>query len=261
MSTSDSAPLSARSAVLALSLLAAGGCAQREPYPANACGGVAYQVSDPLEPANRAVFAFNRSLDDYLLAPLARGYTTLPGFAQQGMHNFAGNFGEPKVFVNDLLQGNGERAMTSLSRFMFNTTLGMAGLFDVSAEMGLARHTSDFGQTFAVWGIADGPIVELPVLGTHNLRDATGRVLSLALDPFGDNSDTVDTLESVAAAGGLVDRRAAALPLTDWLRELPDYYLAVRDYTAQQRSNFVAQGKAGTLGGWSTRCAGGSAHE
>jgi hypothetical protein len=73
------------------------------------------------------VFAFNRTVDDYLLTPVARGYTALPDFAQQGVHNFASNFGEPKVFANDLLQGNGERAMTSLTRFIFNTTLGVAG--------------------------------------------------------------------------------------------------------------------------------------
>ena len=191
MSRSSSASRSVRSAALALSLLAAGGCSQRAPATA-ACGNVAYQVSDPAEPANRAVFAFNRRVDDYLLAPVARGYSALPGFARQGMHNFASNFGEPKVFVNDLLQGNGERAMTSLSRFIFNTTLGVAGLVDVSGKMGLSQHRSDFGQTFGVWNIASGPIVELPLLGTHNLRDATGTVLGLALDPFGGNSDTVN---------------------------------------------------------------------
>ena len=247
MSRSSSASRSARSAALALSLLAAGGCSQRAPATA-ACGNVAYQVSDPAEPANRAVFAFNRTVDDYLLAPVARGYTALPDFARQGMHNFASNFGEPKVFVNDLLQGNGERAMTSLSRFIFNTTLGVAGLVDVSGKMGLSQHRSDFGQTFGMWNIAAGPIVELPLLGTHNLRDATG------------NSDTVETMSNVATAGGIVDARAEALPLTDLLRTWPDYYLALRDYTAQRRSNRVAEGKAGEPGTWPVDCAGG-AHE
>ena len=53
---------------------------------------MAYQLSDPAEPANRAVFAFNRSVDDYLLAPVARGYSALPDFTRQGVHNFAANF-------------------------------------------------------------------------------------------------------------------------------------------------------------------------
>ncbi|MGJ7547571.1 MlaA family lipoprotein [Pseudomonas alloputida] len=259
MPTPSTAWLSARNTVLALSLLAASGCSQRP--PATTCGPVAYQLSDPAEPANRAVFAFNRSVDDYLLAPVARGYTALPNFAQQGVHNFAANFGEPKVFVNDLLQGNGERAMTSLSRFIFNTTLGVAGLIDVSSKMGLARHESDFGQTFGVWNIADGPIVELPLLGSHNLRDATGRVLGLALDPFGDNSDTVETLGTVATAGGMVDGRAQALPLTDKLRTQPDYYQAVRDFIAQQRANRVVEGQLGAPGRRADQCQGGPAGE
>ncbi|MBK4994364.1 VacJ family lipoprotein [Pseudomonas sp. S37] len=158
------------------------------------------------------------------------------------------------VFVNDLLQGNGERAMTSLTRFIFNTTLGVAGLVDVSGKMGLSQHRSDFGQTFGVWDVAAGPVVELPLLGTHNLRDATGQVLSMAVDPFGDNSDTVDSLGNVATAGGIVDGRAEALPLTDLLRTWPDYYVALRDYTAQRRSNLVAEGKAGSPGTWQVNC-------
>ncbi|RCL24723.1 ABC transporter [Pseudomonas sp. AFG_SD02_1510_Pfu_092] len=252
MSPSSTALRSARSAALVLSLFVAGGCSQRT--PAATCGTVVYQVSDPAEPANRAVFAFNRSVDDYLLAPVARGYSRLPGFARQGVHNFASNFGEPKVLVNDLLQGNGERAMTSLSRFIFNTTLGVAGLVDVSGKMGLSQHRSDFGQTFGVWGIAAGPIVELPLLGSHNLRDATGTLLGLALDPFGDNSDAVETLGNAAMAGGIVDARAEALPLTDLLRTWPDYYVAQRDYTAQRRANRVAEGKAGEPGTWQADC-------
>jgi len=253
MSRSSSTSRSARSAALALSLLMAAGCSQRAPA-SMACGPVAYQVSDPAEPANRVVFAFNRTVDDYLLTPVARGYTALPDFAQQGVHNFASNFGEPKVFANDLLQGNGERAMTSLTRFIFNTTLGVAGLVDVSGKMGLSQHRSDFGQTFGVWGIGNGPIVELPLLGSHNLRDATGTVLSMAVDPFGDHSDTVDTLTTVATAGHVVDGRAAVLPVTDLLHTWPDYYLAMRDYTAQQRSNLVSQGKAGEPGTWQAKC-------
>jgi phospholipid-binding lipoprotein MlaA len=215
---------------------------------------VAYQVSDPAERVNRQVFAFNRTLDDYVLAPLARGYRALPATVQKGTHNFVANFGEPKVFINDLLQGNGERSVATLARFLINTTVGVVGLVDVSGTMGIARHRADFGQTFGVWRLADGPVVELPLLGTYNLRDATGRVLSVLVDPLGTHSDTVDTLGSVAAVGGVVDGRARALPLTERLRTQPDYYQALRDDTAQRRANFVASGRAGALGERATRC-------
>ncbi|WDY59999.1 MlaA family lipoprotein [Pseudomonas sp. PSKL.D1] len=236
-------PVSVRTMILALTLFTAGGCSQRS--PASICGPATYQISDPVEPVNRAVFAFNRGFDDYLMAPAARGYQALPGFTRQGVHNFSANFGEPVVFVNDLLQGNGQWAMTSLARFIFNTTFGVAGLIDVSGEMGLPRHTSDFGQTFGVWGVADGPIVELPVLGSSNLRDAGGRALTWVANPIGDYSHTLATLNTVATAGGMVDARAAALPVTDLLLNAPDSYLAMRNFTALQRATVVAEGKAG----------------
>lgn len=236
-------PASRRATALALSFIAVGGCSQRPP----SVSPCVVQVNDPAERVNRSIFAFNRTLDDYLLAPVARSYTKLPGFVQSGVHNFAANFGEPKVFINDVLQGNTERSLTTLTRFMVNTTLGVAGLVDVSGRMGLERHESDFGQTFGVWNIADGPTVELPLLGSHNTRDALGQVLSFAVDPLG-SSDTVQAMGTAATAGEVVDGRAEALPLTDVLRELPDYYLALRDTQAQRRQQLVADGKAGATG-------------
>lgn len=83
----------------------------------------------------------------------------------------------------------------------------------------------------------------------------------MAVDPFGDNSDTVATLTTVATAGHIVNGRAAALPLTDLLHTWPDYNLAMRDYTAQQRSNLVAEGKAGKPGTWQAHCPEATGHE
>ncbi len=149
------------------------------------------------------------------------------------------------MFINDLLQGNGERSVTTFGRFVINTTVGIVGLIDVSGKMGIERHKADFGQTFGVWNIANGPIVELPLLGTGNLRDATGKVLSFAISPLGSNSDTVQTLGTVSTVGGVIDGRAEALPFTKQLRQQPDYYRALRDTTAQRRADFVLEGKAG----------------
>lgn len=225
----------------------AGGCAV--PGTSSiACTSAQAAPHDPAEPVNRGVFAFNRTLDDYVVAPIARGYRHLPTFVQSGVHNFVANFGEPKVFINDLLQGNGRRSVDTLGRFALNTTVGIVGLIDVSGRLGIERHKADFGQTFGVWNVANGPIVELPLLGTANLRDATGTVLGFAVDPFGSNSDTVDTLKTVDTAGNVVDGRAQRLPLTDQLRGSPDYYVALRDAVAQRRAAFVVEGKVGAPG-------------
>jgi phospholipid-binding lipoprotein MlaA len=242
-----------------MAVLAAGlaGCSSQTPASATVtCAEISYSVYDPAEPFNRGVFAFNRVADDYALAPVARGYRYLPDFFQTGVHNFVANFGEPKVFINDLLQGNPMRSVNTLGRFALNTTVGVVGLIDVSGMAGIPRHKADFGQTFGVWGIGNGPIVELPLFGTSNSRDAAGRVLSFVVDPFGSNSDTVDTLSMINTVGGIVDGRAEALPLTDSLQKLPDYYSALRNVVAEHRAAYVEDGKQGSAQTTQPQCEG-----
>ncbi|MEJ1228055.1 phospholipid-binding lipoprotein MlaA [Pseudomonas sp. NFACC09-4] len=234
------------SLVIALAALASG-CTSTPAAKPGSCESVPYTVHDPAQPINRGIFAFNRTVDDYALAPMAREYRKLPEAVQTGVHNFVANFGEPKVFINDLLQGNAQRSVNTLGRFVINSTAGIVGLIDVSGKLGIERHKADFGQTFGVWNLAPGPIVELPLLGTANLRDATGKVVGFVVDPFAGDSDTLDTLGTINTAGGIVDGRAQALPQTDQLRTQPDYYVALRDAVAQQRADFVAQGKLGAV--------------
>ncbi|MBI6853819.1 VacJ family lipoprotein [Pseudomonas cichorii] len=225
-------------------LVALGGCSQTATHPD--CANVVYDVHDPAEGINRKVFAFNRVADDYVIKPVAEGYEKLPQPVQDGVHNFVNNFSAPKVLVNDVLQGNGVRAMTTIGRFTINTLLGAGGVFDTAERMGLAYHDADFGQTFGVWGIGNGPAVEWPILGSANSRDSVGRVIDFALSPFGSgNSDTVDALDTAQNIGGVVDGRAQALPLTAKLERTPDYYSALRDNTGQRRAHFIAEGRSG----------------
>ena len=258
MPLTDPASLRVRYSVVNMLAALASGCTSTPAAKPGSCESVPYTVYDPGQPVNRGIFAFNRTVDDYALAPIARGYRKLPDAVQTGMHNFVANFGEPKVFINDLLQGNAQRSVNTLGRFVINTTAGIVGLIDVSGKLGIERHKADFGQTFGVWNIAPGPTVELPLLGTANLRDATGKVISFVVDPFGGDSSTVDTLSTINTAGGIVDGRAQALPLTDQLRTQPDYYVALRDAVAQQRADVVAQGKLGAV---TAQCEGGQADD
>lgn len=251
--------LFARSTVIVALTAFASGCTSTPAATPGSCEPAVYTVHDPAEPINRGIFAFNRTVDDYALAPIARGYLKLPEVVQTGVHNFVANFGEPKVFINDLLQGNAQRSVNTLGRFVINTTAGIVGLIDVSGKLGIERHKADFGQTFGVWNMAAGPTVELPLLGTANLRDATGKVVSFVVDPFGNNSSTVDTLGTINTVGGIVDGRAQVLPLTDELQTGPDYYVALRDAVAQQRADFVAQGKLGAVVRQTSTCQDGEA--
>lgn len=235
-------------ALLASFTFGVAGCSQ-QPVIAP-CDPVPFTVSDPAEPVNRGIFVFNKGLDDYLLKPVARGYRALPDAVQSGVGNFSRNFGEPKVFVNDLLQGNGRRSLNTLGRFGLNTTVGLVGLFDVANRVGLPYHPADFGQTFGVWGIGNGPTVELPLFGTANSRDAVGRVAGFFLSPLGGSgSDTVQVLGTVSTVGGTVDGRAEALPMTDRLEQQPDYYAALRDSAAGRRARLVMDGREGQVQG------------
>jgi len=230
----------------ALALLWLAGCSQMQVEP----GGCAAPASahDPAESVNRRLFAFNRVLDDYALQPVARGYEKLPEPVRSGVHGFVDNFGEPKVFVNDLLQGNFKRSANTLGRFGVNTTLGVLGLFDVAERWGMPHHRADFGQTFGVWGVGDGPVLELPLLGSHNSRDSVGVVMGWLLNPLGGiDSDTYDALATASTVGGVVDGRAEALPLTERLQRQADYYAALRDAVAQRRAVLVSDGRQGDI--------------
>src|SRR5262249_46629897 len=109
----------------------------------------------------------------------------LPNFAQDGVRNALNNLRSPVVLGNDLLQGSMDRAGTTAARFFINSTLGIAGLFDVASEFGLVYHDEDFGQTLAVWGTGEGPYLVLPLLGPSNPRDLTGFGVDAVMDPWG----------------------------------------------------------------------------
>lgn len=163
--------------------LATGGCATQgtTARPAAAVD----DVNDPLEPLNRYVFEVNFFLDEFLLKPLAWWYRiALPDQVQNGVNNVLQNMRTPWSFVNDLLQGETDRAGTSAARFGINTTLGVLGIFEVAEGMGFPEHDEDFGQTLAVWGVPEGFYLVLPIFGPSNPRDAIGSVVDDYGDPF-----------------------------------------------------------------------------
>lgn len=199
------------------------------------------------EPINRKVFAFNKVVDHAVIRPVARGYSHLPRPVRNGVRNFAQNMREPLVFANDLLQANMLRSLNTAGRFVVNSTVGVVGIFDVANHWGMPHHDADLGQTFGVWGMGPGHTVELPIFGSSNVRDSVGRILTMSFNRLGDNSDTVQTLDTIKTVGGIVDGRARALPLTDKLEQSPDYYAALRDSAATRRRALVEDGREGAV--------------
>lgn len=140
---------------------------------------------DPFENWNRRVFAFNETLDAWVIKPTAKGYKSVtPGFVRTGVRNFFNNLREISQFTNNLLQAKPAEAGKDAARFALNTTLGVAGLMDVATPMGLTRSQEDFGQTLNVWGVPEGPYVVLPVFGGQTLSHAVSLPIDYRLNPM-----------------------------------------------------------------------------
>jgi phospholipid-binding lipoprotein MlaA len=133
---------------------------------------------DPLEGFNRGVYSFNKGMDNVLFDPLSKFYQAItPKFVDRGVTNFFSNLNDIAVTVNSLLQFKIDQALSDATRFIFNSTIGIFGFFDVSSAVDLPKHDEDFGQTLAVWGIGSGPFVMVPFFGPTTIRDATGFVV------------------------------------------------------------------------------------
>lgn len=217
--------------VLSLSLLSA--CASVPGGPTE---------GDPFESYNRAMFSFNDGLDEYILKPVAEGYdAVLPRPIKTGVSNFFSNLGDIFVILNDLLQFKFTQAIEDTSRFIFNSTIGLYGIFDVATPMGLHKHNEDFGQTLATWGVADGPYIVLPFLGPRTARGTAGLVIDSSYDPVYDITDdearygtillrTIDTRYKLLKVSRVVEQAAI------------DKYSFVRDAYLQNRKNLVYDG-------------------
>lgn len=140
--------------------------------------------ADPIENTNRGVFAFNRQLDKWVLDPITHGYQFLvPKAARRAIYRAFVNLGSTKTLVNDFLQLEWKDAGVTGSRLVINTTVGIAGLFDVAETIGLEAHESDFGQTLALAGTPSGPYIVLPLLGPSTVRDGVGTVVDSFFQP------------------------------------------------------------------------------
>ncbi len=188
---------------------------------------------DPLEPMNRSVDSFNTGLDELVLRPVSKGYSSvIPGGARASVTNFFQNLLVPNTIVNDFLQGKVKRGLQDTYRFVVNSTLGIAGLFDVAAYVGIERHQEDFGQTLAVWGVGQGPYIVYPVLGPNSARNTPGTIMEYLLDG---STYLVMVMSPEAALA------AVALKYIDERANIEDF-VKLRDEMALDAYVFVREG-------------------
>lgn len=210
-------------------------------------GSIAPSNDDPLEPINRVFFEFNDLVFSFVLRPLADIYrTVLPKIARDGVRNVLHNFNAPFVLVNDVLQGEMDRAWDTTRRVIVNTTLGVAGIYDAAGEIwGIDRHSEDLGQTLGVWGVGEGFYLVLPVFGPSNPRDAIGLISKAFVDPVSQYLDHVDENDAILArvlAGG-IDQYSGTIDDLDRLKETSiDYYAALRSIYRQKRRIEIKNG-------------------
>jgi len=199
--------------------------------------------ADPLERVNRAVFAFNDGADKYMLTPVAKGYrAVLPGFLRTGISNFFSNLEDVWVSVNDLLQGKFQEGMEDITRVIFNSTFGIAGIFDFASDVGLPKRTEDFGQTLGWWGVGSGPYVVIPLLGPSTVRDGFGLLVDGRADLVYRGIDDVPLRNSVYATRA-ISNRANLLDASSVLEQAAlDRYAFVRDAWLQRRRNLIYDG-------------------
>ena len=221
-----------RSALPVLLILATG-CASTSPEQR--------VESDPWEPLNRSMFAINRTIDNVTTKPLAKGYSkVMPGPVKKGVTNFYRNLSTPLSAANNFLQGKPQQGLSEVGRFLFNSTVGIGGLFDVATAGGIGDYREDFGQTAAVWGVPDGPYVMLPMLGPSTLRDALLMPLTIAVDPLVnyDNTSVRDKLQVLR----IIDLRSRLLVADKFLEDSKDPYVTTRESYLQNREYEIYDG-------------------
>jgi phospholipid-binding lipoprotein MlaA len=207
------------------------------------CGSapINQSVNDPAESLNRNVHKINRGLDRVALRPASKVYQVVPKPIRAGVSNFASNLKTPGMIINDLIQFKLKDASSNSARFIVNTTAGLGGLFDPASNLGLPERYSDFGETLHVWGVREGPYVELPLFGPSTLRNTIGRMVDFASNPVRLLSETPEQ-QVYAGTQTLkaIDQRGRFSELVDSIMyDSEDSYAQARLLYLQQRREFL----------------------
>lgn len=206
------------------------------------------QIEDADEARNRAAHETNIALDRALLDPAATAYgTAVPEPLRDGVSNFASNLNQPGYVVNNLLQLRlGDAAQNTL-RFALNSTLGVAGLFDVATALGVPSEETDFGETLHIFGVGEGDYVVHPVLGPSTTRDTIGMVVDYAMNPLRHHINAPESsyVTGASIASGLNSRYQFDSTIDSILYESADSYAQLRSLYLQQR-RFELGGAAAT---------------
>jgi ABC-type transporter lipoprotein component MlaA len=142
-------------------------------------------IPDPVEPLNRVLWAFNKELMNEVIQPTSKGYRFIVRKPIRiGIGNMGTNVTYPDRLINNMLQAKWAGARDETYRFLYNSTVGVAGFFDAASKIKIPKSPADFGQTFAQWGWRPHFFLMLPILGPSDDRDAIGLAADWAANPL-----------------------------------------------------------------------------
>lgn len=200
--------------------------------------------AETLENYNRGMYQTNKAIDRYTLKPIATTYQAImPDPVERNVDNFFNNIGEVSTLLNSMLQGKLHNAAVSSARLVWNSTLGLGGLFDVATVMNLTADKEDFGQTLRVWGVPTGSYVVLPVLGPSTITDSIGRIGDYFGSPWY-HFDWADYRPRTAVTAlNMINTRAQFLSAENLLETATtDEYNFVKSAYLQRRNALVRDG-------------------
>ncbi len=218
-------------------------------------------ANECFEGFSRAMFKLNHGLDKVIFKPVAKGYRALPSPIRKGTGNAVDNLRSLLTLSNNILQGDFSRAGNTAGRFAINTTVGILGIFDPAAKMGLKENSKeDFGQTLGAWGADSGCYFVLPILGPTTTRDAIGLVGNVFIDPVYQITHNTEIRNGVVGNGnysehnyyyyrgtGAVDFRAKNIESFDSLEKNSiDLYASLKSLYLQNRNKLIANTESTT---------------
>lgn len=205
----------------------------------SACASTGTNPQDPYESFNREVYKFNMAFDATMLKPPAKLYAKIiPAKVRAGINNVYNNINMLPTVANDLLQASWNDAIKDSWRFVINSTLGVAGIFDPASTMKLPPHSNDLGLTFAKWGDKQSPYLMIPFLGPSTFRDGMGMMFDYALfTPY-------PYIQSDALLYGVlglryVDLRSQMFDTERLMADAIDPYAFMRDAYLQHRQFLI----------------------
>lgn len=207
------------------------------------------KINDPLEKYNRKIFAFNDFVDRYFLEHVAIAYREkLPRQARLSIRRFLTNLTLPFSAANSLFQGKTDNALSTISSFLINSTIGVGGIFNVASKKGIAFTREDLGQTLGYYGVNSGYYLMIPILGPSSTRDFTGFAVTSAVNPLnfnvfevGGKVELIDLKYTIALATltGIDQRERLIEIISDIRQDSFDPYATIRSAYLQRRESEI----------------------